>query len=201
MTPNVRRLREDERAEAIRTLVLAFDADPFFRYLCPDHHNRDGWTRWFHTLALGECASRDGLYTLDDGPQKGLIALVPPGGWPVATSASLRSIPFPTRRPTRRLVVTGLWMMAQMGRVHLRAPHLYVYVLGVNPAHQGRGFGGVLLRHALGMARAAGVPAYLETANPANLPLYQKFGFRIVETLQRADSPPLWTMVTPSPPA
>lgn len=33
-----------------------------------------------------------------------------------------------------------------MKGVHLHEPHFYLFVIGVARAHQGRGFGGVLLR-------------------------------------------------------
>jgi GNAT superfamily N-acetyltransferase len=59
---------------------------------------------------------------------------------------------------------------------------------------KGKGHGGALLRHALRIARDAGVPAHLETGNPANLPLYRRFGLEVRQEIVSHGGPPLWVM-------
>jgi GNAT superfamily N-acetyltransferase len=44
--------------------------------------------------------------------------------------------------------------------------------------HAGRGLGTALLRDDLARVDALGMPAYLESTNPANLPRYESLGFR-----------------------
>ena len=60
----------------------------------------------------------------------------------------------------------------------LSEPHYYLSLLGVAAAHRGRGLGLALLRASLSEIDAAGRPAYLESTNPRNLPLYEGLGFR-----------------------
>jgi GNAT superfamily N-acetyltransferase len=62
---------------------------------------------------------------------------------------------------------------------HPREPHYYLFVLGVEPSLQGKGVGSALLGPVLARCDAEGMPAYLETANPRNLPLYERHGFRV----------------------
>ena len=57
--------------------------------------------------------------------------------------------------------------------------HLYLSTLGVEPSRQGLGLGSALIRPMLERADAEGLPCYLETFQPRNVPLYQKHGFKI----------------------
>lgn len=61
-------------------------------------------------------------------------------------------------------------------------PHLYLNVLGVDPAVQRRHFGAAILDYLRAQARQrpdlAGV--YLETATAANVAYYTRFGYRVI---------------------
>jgi hypothetical protein len=39
------------------------------------------------------------------------------------------------------------------------------------------------------------VPAYLESSNPANVPLYERHGFRALGTIQAGSSPTIFPML------
>jgi len=52
-------------------------------------------------------------------------------------------------------------------------------MLGVSPAAQGKGVGGLLLADMLGKVDLEGMPAYLETQNERNVGFYQKYGFEV----------------------
>ena len=87
-------------------------------------------------------------------------------------------------------------------RVHERSapfPHWYLMVLGVADAHRGKGFASRLLWPMLEYVDGLGLPCYLETHNHVNPPLYEHFGFRIVEEgrLPGSDKPH-WAMVRPA---
>ena len=77
-------------------------------------------------------------------------------------------------RPRRRL-----WYLAELGA-----------------ATPGRGAGSTLLEHRL--ARLEG-EAYLESSNPRNVPLYERFGFEVVEAIDLPhDGPRVHTMLRPA---
>lgn len=59
-------------------------------------------------------------------------------------------------------------------------PHYYLTLLGTDPAHRGLGLGQRLLAANLTRVDAAGAPAYLEAADEL-VPLYERFGFRVIE--------------------
>ncbi len=60
-------------------------------------------------------------------------------------------------------------------------PHLYLHNIAVKKSCQGKGFAGGLLRPILSRAAGDGIPCYLETQNPDNVPLYEHYGFKVVD--------------------
>ena len=65
-------------------------------------------------------------------------------------------------------------------------PHYYLSLLGTDPAHYGHGYGLGLLGENLRIVDAEGMPAYLEASNPANVPLYERYGFRQLDQFELA---------------
>jgi ribosomal protein S18 acetylase RimI-like enzyme len=75
-----------------------------------------------------------------------------------------------------------------------RVPHQYLDVIGVDPSKQGQGYASALLHYTLSRLDEQGIPAYLESSNPRNNPLYQRNGFKITEEVRLLDGPSLWCM-------
>ena len=59
--------------------------------------------------------------------------------------------------------------------------HLYLQTLGVDPQCQGQGYAGKLLKPVLARMDRESLPCYLETQEEKNVPLYEHFGFRVIE--------------------
>ena len=77
----------------------------------------------------------------------------------------------------------------------MERPHAYLWFLGVRPEAQGLGVGSRMLKAGLAKVDAAGLPAYLESSNEANVPLYRRYGFEVMREFRaRADAPPAWAM-------
>jgi ribosomal protein S18 acetylase RimI-like enzyme len=68
----------------------------------------------------------------------------------------------------------------EMHRNHPRDPHHYLWFLGVEPGHQGRGLGSELLRSLTVRADSAQQPCYLETDVERNIGLYRGHGFQVL---------------------
>ena len=74
-------------------------------------------------------------------------------------------------------------------------PHLYLYNIAVDPKHQGKGWTSVLLNPMLSKADEKRLPCYLESPE-RNVPLYEHFGFEILEHVSRPDSDnDIWLMM------
>ncbi len=63
---------------------------------------------------------------------------------------------------------------------HPKYDHFLVWMFAVAPARQRGGLGRRLMAEALARADEAGVPAYLWTANPDNLPYYRSHGYEVI---------------------
>lgn len=80
---------------------------------------------------------------------------------------------------------------------HPDQPHLYLAVVGVRPEQQGKGLGTSLLQPGLAHADSLGLPAYLESSNIHNVPLYERHGFAVTDEVQLPSGPPVWLMWRP----
>jgi len=72
-------------------------------------------------------------------------------------------------------------MQARTHSKHGAGAHYYIAMMMVNPAFQGKGLCGRLMRAACRAADAEGLPTYLETGGERNVAVYKRFGFRVVE--------------------
>jgi len=80
-----------------------------------------------------------------------------------------------------------------------KEPHWYLKAIGVDPAWQGRGVAGLLLRSRLRRCDQDGQPAYLEVSQPGGVALYERFGFRRIGDLDMPAGAPVLTAMWRAP--
>lgn len=78
--------------------------------------------------------------------------------------------------------------------VHPSEPHWYLGMLATRCADQGRGVGSQLLTRCLSEVDASGLPAYLESSNPRNVPFYERHGFCDTNEIPLPGGPPFTAM-------
>jgi ribosomal protein S18 acetylase RimI-like enzyme len=83
---------------------------------------------------------------------------------------------------------------ALMEEFHPKEPHWYMPMIGVDPSRQGQGYGSALLKAALKHCDADGLPAYLESSSPRNVPLYERHGFEVIGEIKPGDHPGITPM-------
>lgn len=197
--PIVRGVIDDDVTALAATLARAFHDDPIMRWILPHDGSRtERLTMMFDLLARhvhvphggAELASRDAEPWRVDA-----VALWdPPGAWRVGLVAQLRQAPRAVRAFGARLPA-ALRALSRIEHHHPPEPHWYLSVIGTDPPAQGHGLGGALLRSRLSRCDADGLPAYLESSNPDNIPFYEKHGFRVTtELLMPGTCPPVWLM-------
>ena len=86
-------------------------------------------------------------------------------------------------------------VIEEMAHYHPEEPHWYLPFIGVDPARQGNGLGAALLRPALAECDKVRLPAYLESTNPRNRPLYERHGFKEIGEIRVGDCPPVVPML------
>jgi GNAT superfamily N-acetyltransferase len=77
---------------------------------------------------------------------------------------------------------------------HPHQPHYYLDTLSIDPDHQRRGYGSVLMAPLLDRADSESMPVYLETQRYDNVPFYRRFGFEETGEMSLPDSPTMWKM-------
>jgi ribosomal protein S18 acetylase RimI-like enzyme len=167
----------------VGVIVLAFVADPAMRWLYPDPYQ---YLTSFPKLvrAFGREAFEHGsvYYAADFA---GAALWLPPGIH--ADEAVLGPVLTSTVRAEQLPRVFEV--LEQLGRYHPTEPHWYLPFVGVDVAKHRNGFGSALLSHALERVDQEHRRAYLETANPANIPLYRRHGFELVGTIEVSSAP------------
>jgi ribosomal protein S18 acetylase RimI-like enzyme len=158
----------------IATLSDAFMTDPALAYIVPDKAARARTLSKLITFLVANDSkagrvmrsANDEAAALwrDPGMAKGLG-----GAGPGLIFNMLRIFGFAL--PRAAAVSDALAAHLPDGRYH------YLHFVGVRSAHQGKGWGGSIIREGLSRADADGLPTWLETATPANLSLYQRLGF------------------------
>ncbi|MGI9596478.1 MAG: GNAT family N-acetyltransferase [Acidimicrobiales bacterium] len=88
-----------------------------------------------------------------------------------------------------------LTKLAPLIEGHPEQPHWYLGVLGSDSGARGKGQGSALLSDRLALCDAEGLPAYLESSNPRNVPLYARHGFEVTESFDLDDGGPLVSLM------
>ncbi|NWH07589.1 MAG: GNAT family N-acetyltransferase [Alphaproteobacteria bacterium] len=192
----IRRARPEECDDVARLLAAAFASDPVMSWLLRRDERQDSARALMFRTLLRYFGFPGGEVWLDTGHRAASL-WVPPARSDLKLPWWQELALFPAI--IRAVSVTGLKRMdafrAAVGRHHPKAPHWYLMTLGVDPAMQGKGLGGAMLRATLAEVDRQHMPAYLESSSPRNVPLYERFGFVTQAVFNPPpDGPPLWAM-------
>jgi ribosomal protein S18 acetylase RimI-like enzyme len=181
-----------DRARAVATVALAFASDPMMRWSFPDPDRYFSVARAFIDAFGGHAVDHG---SADQAGDFAAVALwLPPG---VAPNGEAMGAIIEANMLADRLQDGG-GLVEQMNRFHPKEPHWYLPLIGADPAQQGKGFGTALLEYAMHRCDQDRLPAYLESSSPKNVPLYERFGFKVMGTIQQGSSPPLIPMFRPA---
>ena len=191
---DIRKIGGDDVPTVARALARAFEDDPVMSWVFRDDSRRLAVLERAFALFLrriwlpeGECYTTNRLL--------GAALWLPPDKWHLGVLDQLRLLPamisVTGRNLPRLFAVLNL-----IEKKHPKQPgHYYLAVLGVEPEHQGRGFGSALMQPVLARCDRERIPAYLESSKRRNVVLYERHGFRVVEELRLPkNGPPIWRM-------
>jgi GNAT superfamily N-acetyltransferase len=180
-----------DHAAAVETLTLAFTDDPLMAWVFEDADTRPAQLRrWWAWIIANRQPHVDLLETGDD------------------RSAALWHGPDPVEEPRDSsffdlvadllgadVAAVKLQALRVIPESHPSGRHWYLAAVGTRPAFQGTGSATRLLRPVLESCDAEGLPAYLESSNPRNVPFYERFGFVVTGSIQVPGGPaltPMW---------
>ena len=154
------------------TLTAAFANDPLWSWAFPDPDDLSVWWRFYIASAVRY------PWVWVSGDYAAAAVWIPPNGVELTTEEEERVEPL-----LRDLIGPRcddvLELLDRFEAAHPREkPHYYLSLLGTHPDRRGEGLGMALLAENLKRIDAEGVPAFLESSNPANNERYERVGFR-----------------------
>lgn len=189
MPASVSTVTAAQETKAIATIALAFSSDPMMRWSFPDSATYLAIVPDF-IRAFGGRAIVHG--SADMTAAFAAVALWLPPGIEPDGEAMGRIIE--AHMPPEKMEDGG-GIVEQMNKFHPHEPHWYLPLIGTDPAHQGKGHGAALMAHAIARCDERGEPAYLESSSLANVPFYERFGFKVMGEIQQGSSPRLFPML------
>ncbi len=173
-------------------LADAFAGDPVLNWVIPE----PGLYNDFFQLLIRDVFKPRGIMHLDTR-QCGAALWLPPGN-SFTVPPSLAAISLFTRLLLRR-GPGPLLRIPQQGRIferhHPREPHYHLVFVGARQAAQGQGLGSALIKQGTRICDREHLPAYLESSNEVNVPLYQRHGFEVIaEEAMPGGGPRAWFM-------
>lgn len=197
--PTLAPISASNKPEAVDVLTAAFMNDPLFLFVVPDERERRRWLPYLmRSLIAYNSLQQDSRVSLDENGRITGVCLAgpyPPPAWQefmLNLRVALRPWPWePKLGPLLKIgKFSDIWK-----EMHWKAPHWYVYIIGVAPEHQRKGLGRILMRDMIERATTAAHPVYLETQTESNVPFYRALGFDVTEHHRPfEDGPGTWGM-------
>jgi GNAT superfamily N-acetyltransferase len=185
----IRTVTAADAERCVAVLALAFGSDPPCRWAWTDPQQ--------YLEAFPRFARAFGGRAIEHGTANyyksfsGVALWLPPGVAP--DEASVMSVIQDTVAAARRDAMFA--MFEHMEAFHPREAHWHLPLIGVDPVHQGKGIGAVLLGHVVHACDSQQVLPYLEATSPRNVPFYKRHGFEALGSIQVADVPPVVPMM------
>lgn len=198
-TIRVAQLATSDIAAGAELFADAFDRDAIARLITPGAaERRASWLRGGRTLLERAMPYRHVFGAYEGDELCGIVVWLPPG---VTVRSGVTPSPRAMLRIAKLLVTKGPRLIRYVrarGRA-LSQAHKYgawhLAFLATHPAHQRRGVARLLLDHVLLRAEADGTPVWLETSEPVNVTIYEKFGFATLASVEGDDLPTFWIML------
>jgi ribosomal protein S18 acetylase RimI-like enzyme len=176
------RLKRKDIKKAREVTARAFDSDPLINYMFPSVELKETQMPHYHRFMLsygliyGEIYASspkiEGLATwyLSDKYKMNLLKQLRAGG--------MRFFMKLSRETLKRIMPRGKFS-AEMHHKYANFKHWSLSPIGVDPVHQGKGYGGTLIRAMLKRIDNENLPCVLETQNPVNVEIYKRFDFEV----------------------
>ena len=191
----VRAAKPEDRATLGAALASAFAKDPLFGWIAGPKAPLEARMRiMFDTMLKLNLQKPD---TWSSSPRTGPAAAIwqPIGKWKLRTGELVRAMPA-MLRAFRARTPAMIGALTAIEKVHPSEPHYYLEVLGTRQDQQSKGVGSSVISLVLDRCDEEGVPAYLESSNPQNIPFYARHGFEVREEIACGKGAPVVTTMS-----
>jgi ribosomal protein S18 acetylase RimI-like enzyme len=181
---NLFRLTKAQIKPAAEMLTRAFQDNPGLVYYFPDESERKNKSHHLHQFMLCYGLIYGEVYATSPNLE-GLAVWLPSENvnmslWRVIRSGGLSMIYKLGSKAASQVRPFGDYV-SSIHKRHAPFRHWYLLGLGVDPDYQGQGYASTLLKAMFTRIDKERLPCYLETQNPNNVPIYQHYGFKVVE--------------------
>lgn len=180
-----------EAPRIVEVMARAFAEDPSIDWTIRDDDRRARGIELFFDVVLRRMTLPYGDVWTTRGEIHGAALWTPPGKWKLGLVEQALMAPQMVSAFGWRRLGRVLDSMSLVQKHHPPEPHYYLQSIGVEPEHQGRGIGKALLQPVLERCDTEHWPAFLETAQERNLPLYRSRGFVEVSRAALAGGGPM----------
>lgn len=179
-------------------LGSAFSEDPFFGWVAGPKAPLEARMRiMFGALVKQNLRKPDHMvFVADDG--SGGAVWQPMGKWKMPTGELVRVLPA-MLRAFRARTPAMIGALSAIEKVHPTEPHYYLEGIGTRQGRQSKGVGSSLMALVLDRCDDEGVPAYLESSNPRNVPFYARHGFEVTGEIECGKGAPVVTAMWREP--
>ncbi|HNS18746.1 MAG TPA: GNAT family N-acetyltransferase [Bacteroidales bacterium] len=194
----IHKLCEYEVKAASESIASAFMHEPIQTYFLPDERIRKEKSPEHFAILIRYCMLFGEVYTSANA--EGAVLWLRPGESEITREKAEKGglallLPLVEKEALDRFNAV-FEFLAPYHKKDAAEPHWYTFVIGVDPPFQGHGIGKALMNPVMEKACKTNTPIYLETADPANIPFYQKLGFQMVRELTHPGSGlKLWTLM------
>jgi hypothetical protein len=166
----------------VEILNHSFDANPSVNYIVPQDNKRLKRIAALMDYAFEMCLMFEDVW-LSDNRKACALTL-----YPQHKRAILKSIWLDVKLIFNAIgvkrVKTALYRETRIKEKQQKQAMTYLWFICVDPAEQHKGIGSKLLNEVITFSDEKGLPVYLETSVPQNLPWYKRFGFTIYDQLE-----------------
>jgi hypothetical protein len=196
----IRRATASDGTDVGEALASAFSEDPLFRWIAgaaPGEPIEPKLRTVFGAMAKLDLARDDHLvFTTEDF--SGVSVWKHPARWKMPNGDVLRVVPsmlraFGTKTPRM------IGALNAIEKVHPAEEHYYLEALGTRKELQGTGVGSAVITAMLERCDTEGLPAYLESSNPQNVPFYGRHGFEVTGEIAVGKGAPTVTAMWRTP--
>ena len=183
----------------VAALARAFYDDPLFGYFVPDPVSQCKGLLTFMGASVADAKQFGEIWIARTGGKIACGAVwLPPGAYPRGVRRDLMTYlrTLPTLVHCGRRLGRAVALLTAVDKVHheIHEPHYYLAILGTDPEFQRAGAAGAALAPVLERCDTEGLPAYLETQKEANIAYYARHRFELVQKIEIAGCPPIWTL-------
>ncbi len=174
---NLFRLTKAQITPAVEMVSRAFLDNPGIVAYFPDEHKRKRILPYIFRYSIRRGVLYGEVYATSPNLE-GVAIWIPSENMHMTSGLSI------LKKLGEKNVSQMLSFVGYLASIHKRhAPFKHWYLLGlaVNPHYQGKGYASILLRAMFARIDKEHLPCYLETQNEKNVPIYQHYGFKVVE--------------------